>query len=1195
MSYKAFLSYSHSEDAQLAPVLQDALHHFAKPWYRLRKIQVFRDKTSLSATPALWPSIEQALSQSEYFLLLASPGSAGSHWVEREVGWWLEHRPVDHILVLLTSGDLKWDATARDFDWSQTTALPSNLRGRLADEPLYVDLRWARNENDLSLRHLKFRSAVLDIAAPLNGVPKDDLDGEDVRQHRKTRRIMAATIAVLVCLTLAAGIGAWLAYRESQVAKEQRNNAEAQRNEAVTQRKNAEAATVEANRQKVAAQTAQALAEERQVEAQRQTRIAVAQRNEAQHQSRVALSEQIAVQARLAMKTSPVQALLLAAEATQVSLRSGDQRTAASEEVLREALGQTSGRGLGGHTGIINAFAISADDRWIATISSDSTARLWDLKASDPGAVPLVLRGHQGSIRALAISPDSHWLATGGDDRSVHLWNLKSSQPGATPIVFNVPAGESPNAFRWEAKVTAVAFSPDNRWLAAASEDTITRLWDLAAADPAASYKLLKGHTYGVERVAFSPDSRFVATASRDNFALLWRLEGQGPSDPPIVLRGSDEVIAMAFSPNSRWLVTGSCLWDLQAPAINKPLVLKQHKGAPWVAAFSPDSWWLVTGGDSGVALLWDLKLVGPSLTPIELVSKETKPLVSNINRVAFSYDSRLLVTAGSYTGARLWNLQSKDIAASAVLLRQEDDYVTALAFSPAFTNKNKLVVSFLDAICVWDIDFWGAGKSFLTLHGQFGAASRLAISHDSHWLASISVSDYSAHLWDLNSSSAASHQVISLGHAAAESVDFTRDNRWLISRIREGGITVTGLKPSFQTGDSVRAPSESSLLSADSRWLITTGPDNNASLWSLSRGHFDEPSFVLRGHQAAITASAVSPDSRRLATGSKDGSLIIWRLDAPDPSRDPITLKAHRAAIRVAAFSPDNRWLATGSDDHSVRLWDVSAPANPVVLTGHDAPVTTLIFAPNSKLLFSGSNTGSATTPTNSAAYLWDLAARDLSKTGVLLQHYQGASIEAAAISRDGRWLVTAIQYGQLGLWDLHAKHPEHSRKLLRSERIFSFSPDSRWLASTTGGAEVHLWRLDVPDPSASPLLLSARATDTAQVVFSSDSSRLATLGANGSTYLFDLKSASPANDLVEFVGHNGWVPAAAFSSDGRWFATGGVDGTTRLWNLRPEELVMAACRVAGRNLTATEWNLFFPGKPHSIACPEYPVIGAK
>ena len=75
--YKAFMSYSHAADGRLAPALQSALHRFVKPWYRLRTIRVFRDKTSLSANPALWPSIEMALNDSEYFLLLASPEAAG--------------------------------------------------------------------------------------------------------------------------------------------------------------------------------------------------------------------------------------------------------------------------------------------------------------------------------------------------------------------------------------------------------------------------------------------------------------------------------------------------------------------------------------------------------------------------------------------------------------------------------------------------------------------------------------------------------------------------------------------------------------------------------------------------------------------------------------------------------------------------------------------------------------------------------------------------------------------------------------------------------------------------------------------------------------------------------------------------------------------------------------------------------------
>ena len=89
MSYKAFLSYSHTVDSELSAALQSALHRFAKPWNRLRAVRVFRDVSSLSATPALWPSVEAALSDSEFFLLLASPEAACSAWVRREVDWWL--------------------------------------------------------------------------------------------------------------------------------------------------------------------------------------------------------------------------------------------------------------------------------------------------------------------------------------------------------------------------------------------------------------------------------------------------------------------------------------------------------------------------------------------------------------------------------------------------------------------------------------------------------------------------------------------------------------------------------------------------------------------------------------------------------------------------------------------------------------------------------------------------------------------------------------------------------------------------------------------------------------------------------------------------------------------------------------------------------------------------------------------------
>ena len=100
--YKAFISYSHAADGKLAPALQTGLHRFAKPWYRLRALRAFRDETTLATSPELWPSIESALRQSEYFLFLASPEAAQSYWVRKEFEFWVRQRSKDRMLIILT-------------------------------------------------------------------------------------------------------------------------------------------------------------------------------------------------------------------------------------------------------------------------------------------------------------------------------------------------------------------------------------------------------------------------------------------------------------------------------------------------------------------------------------------------------------------------------------------------------------------------------------------------------------------------------------------------------------------------------------------------------------------------------------------------------------------------------------------------------------------------------------------------------------------------------------------------------------------------------------------------------------------------------------------------------------------------------------------------------------------------------------
>src|ERR1700712_1966823 len=85
--YDAFVSYSHAEDRGVAKRLQAGVEKFGKPWYRTRGLRLFLDTNSLTANPGLWSSIERALEESEWFVLVTSPRVVESQWVDREIRW----------------------------------------------------------------------------------------------------------------------------------------------------------------------------------------------------------------------------------------------------------------------------------------------------------------------------------------------------------------------------------------------------------------------------------------------------------------------------------------------------------------------------------------------------------------------------------------------------------------------------------------------------------------------------------------------------------------------------------------------------------------------------------------------------------------------------------------------------------------------------------------------------------------------------------------------------------------------------------------------------------------------------------------------------------------------------------------------------------------------------------------------------
>jgi TIR domain len=234
--FDAFISYSHAADAQLARALQRGLHQFAKPIYRVRALRVFRDESTLALTPALWPEIRRAIEASKYFLLMADPLAAESPWVQKEVLAWLELGRVDRMILIWTGGEIVWNPDVGDFDWRRTNALPRQLIGFFGNEPLYLDMRWAKRQEQLSLAHQEFVRGVAGIAAAIRGVSLDEIFGEEVRQYRINRLIAGTGVALLALMALIAGWGWVLEARARSLAVSERKDALVQRQDALAQR-----------------------------------------------------------------------------------------------------------------------------------------------------------------------------------------------------------------------------------------------------------------------------------------------------------------------------------------------------------------------------------------------------------------------------------------------------------------------------------------------------------------------------------------------------------------------------------------------------------------------------------------------------------------------------------------------------------------------------------------------------------------------------------------------------------------------------------------------------------------------------------------------------------------------------------------------------------------------------------------------
>jgi WD40 repeat protein len=871
--YDAFLSYAH-RDKDVTSAIQKGLHQIGRRVGQLRALRVFRDDTNLTANPDLWAKITEALDGSRFMIVVLSPQSAASHWVNEEVSHWLEQRGHEGLMLVLAEGRLQWDEKDARFYPEQSDAAPPVLTqpGSLPVEPLYIDVS---GDAPWELSSLVFRDKVTSLAAPIHGKPKDDLTGDDLREQRRFRRLRRAAVAGLVALTVISVVAAL-------VAVVQRGEAIRRLHDAVVAKLNAEGAAMLAGT--TPGGDARALQE-------------LLSANAIQTNGVPILDAQIArfTTQKIVETSSVVRDLAYSSDGSRIA-------TAESDGTVRQwesATGQPAGPPIKTHSDEFGVLGVAFTPNGHAVASASSQGmQLWN---ADTGAALAQNPAPRAPLQTVVVSPDGKTVATGSDDGNIQTWDPRGGELRDASHVF-------------PARISDVTFDRSGNLLAAGGLDGFIKIFDITTGElhaPVISVLGPDGNPAPVWRIAFSPDGHTIAAASND-LQLFNADTGSANRSIRVGVTRVSEVGAVAFSPDGRRIATGRDdgalqLWDPDTGA-QLGQTMTGHTGDVWGLAFRPDGRQIATASQDGTLRLWSATVGQPMTSPDP-----------DVGQVAFSPDGQRVVASGD-TALQQWDVSSGQPRPPLTPSGEGTKFF-------GFVVGGRIVTAATDGtVQVWDAETGRSASPPVHLNLPSGRA-KFAFSGDGREVATGEVDGGMIQLWDVATGRARGHAMtIAIRNTELHGLVFSPDGHHLAGAY-DDGLQVWNADTSQPEGTIITnrgsIPISAVAFSRDGRTVAAGRGDGAVELWdSTTRKPLPKSPLVGEASQIFSLAFGIG---HQLASGGMDGSLRLW-----DTSTGIAAVPLARSdSITSVVLSPDGRLAGIGSADGTVLLWPALADSS--------------------------------------------------------------------------------------------------------------------------------------------------------------------------------------------------------------------------------------------------------------------------
>ena len=631
----------------------------------------------------------------------------------------------------------------------------------------------------------------------------------------------------------------------------------------------------------------------------------------------------------LAPHASEVGALAISGDGRWIAAGDNSGQLTVSDAGTRE---QVLSRRIGGRRAVV---AFSPTQPLLAWAASDAgfgpdaqpNIRLWDAEARRFVGECLT---REGAVR-LAFNADGTRLISAASSGRVTLWRMPDGQPlrqwtlpdlsrfatvqfsaDLDAVAYGAEAGRivvmdlAEGQRRWSAQaaeelVTALAFSPDGRWVAsgAGHVESAIRLWNATNGQLVAR---LEGHRTWVGALLFTPDSRSLISASGDETIRIWDL-----NDAASAILNVRSLSAGADADTDA-TPTGAKP-DAWVPRISPRTALRGHHHEVWSLALMPDHGRLVSGCKDGSIYVWDM-----ARRPRD---RARTMLPAAARAWTFAQQGRSLLTVDPAGQVARWN--GPGFAARQTAFAVGDRLFGAL-FSP---DGKWLAVPGPDGRTrIWETE---TGQ----LRHELGAPGTrmipVAFIPPNGYLLTRGFGPAAAQVWDLKSGQPVESWIAAMNFSPRSPMAFSPDGAWSFLLDGEGTgrlhRTDTGAEQVLES--DLRQPAQVAFAPDGSRFAAV-GRLGTGKLWETASAR---PLTTLRGFVQAMNAVAFSPDGRRLAVGG-DGleAVKLWDLDS---LQEILTLEGQGSGFDSVGFSPDGLAIAACNRQGTLHLWFIPAESD--------------------------------------------------------------------------------------------------------------------------------------------------------------------------------------------------------------------------------------------------------------------------